>query len=101
MSKNLVSKLLKSSSGRGPSELLRYGTSQQRRINLTPARNLAQIRSDIEVRSEAWFTPSGTVCQIEKRPSSKPDVSAPDERTLKLGSSMSSSFLLPKELTDI
>ena len=58
------------------------------RISATFSRNLAQVRSDTGIRSEAWFTPSGAICQIDKPPLLQPDVAPPDERTLKLGSSM-------------
>ena len=54
----------------------------------TPVRNLAQVRTDMEIRSETWFTPSGPRGQDvrDKNKSNLEDTT--DERTLKLGQSM-------------
>lgn len=55
----------------------------------TPSRSLAQVRSDLELRAEVWFTPSGPCEQLDDV-ASKQQNAPPDERTLKLGKSEAS-----------
>ena len=65
-----------------------HGTLRPQVRFLKPLRHLAQVRSDREVFSEAWFTQSGP-CQnhIPEEPGAKPNPPQPHERTLKLGKS--------------
>lgn len=54
---------------------------------LVPSRSLAQVRSNQELLSELWFTPSGSYAPQLDDPARKHQDAPPDQRTLKLGES--------------
>ena len=73
----------------------RYGLEETSRLRnhrpfllgLSQSRSLAQVRSDRELLSESWVTPSGPQGQQLDDPLGKQQDAPPDERTLKLGKS--------------
>lgn len=64
-------------------------------VHQIPSRSLASVRSDREVLSDAWFTPSGPIRQMAEKGNGAMEPPPPrDDRKIKLGKSESAQFVI-------